>query len=231
MEAWSQLPRSPEGVHQTPNDGSSTLESSADETGSSAIHEHATATEAESTELVIVEGKSAADAFDQVRNRKRQSLYVLQGKIPNPARQSRERLEQHAQLGPLLELLATDTQPPACDYIILLQDADIDGQHNAWQLSQFFARYLPDWIEQQRLLHCAVPLARIVYNADKSDYVYTEAQLNKVITSMPEQFEADNDLPRINRFKGVASFNSDERATLFGYPLHSRCSQVSLPPS
>jgi len=102
METWSQLPRSPEDVHQTPNAGSSTLESSADETGSGAIHGTATATEAEPTELVIVEGKSAADAFDQVRNRKRQSLYVLQGKIPNPARQSRERLEQHTQLGPLL---------------------------------------------------------------------------------------------------------------------------------
>jgi len=222
MEKWSRLARS-HGRAQNTLIGQATLENAADETGREIP--------AEPTELVIVEGKSAADAFEQVRNRKRQSLYVLQGKIPNPARHNRKRLQQHAQLGPLLELLAIDTKPPACDYIILLQDADIDGQHNAWQLSQFFARYLPDWIDQQRLLHCAVPLARIVYNADKSDYVYNEKQLNKVITSMPEQFEANNNLPRINRFKGVASFNSDERATLFGYPLHSRCSQISFPPS
>ena len=76
-----------------------------------------------------------------------------------------------------------------------------------------------------------MPLARIVYNVDKSDYVYNEAQLDKVVTSMPKQFEADNDLPRIDRFKGVASFNSDQRAQLFAYPLHKRCSQISFPPS
>ena len=212
MDAWLQQTRSTDASQNSLATGSSTPEHTA-------------------SELVIVEGKSAADALEPVRDRKRQSVYVLQGKIPNPARHTRKRLQEHAQLGPLLELLATDSKPPACDYIILLQDADIDGLHNAWQLSQFFALYLSDWIERRCLLHCAVPLARIVYNVDKSDYVYNEAQLDKVVTSMPKQFEADNDLPRIDRFKGVASFNSDQRAKLFAYPLHKRCSRISVPPS
>ena len=67
------------------------------------------AADATTTELLIVEGKSAANALDQVRDRRRQGIFMMQGKIPNPETARLTRLQQHEQCAALMDLLKDDT--------------------------------------------------------------------------------------------------------------------------
>ncbi len=195
-------------------------------------NEHAASQQSGCSELIIVEGKSAADAVDQVRDRQFQSIYRLQGKIPNPDNYSRERLQQHAQLGPLLQLLGEQTvagesldslapQAPESisqiDFVILLQDPDIDGVHNISLLLRWFQRYLLLWIHTRRLRVCQLPLAIVSGDDRRTQYVYDKHRLQDALT---------DPTMRADYYKGVASINKEQRARLLAYPLNERSRPV-----
>ena len=196
------------------------------------------------TELLIVEGKSAADALDQIRNRQMQGIYYLQGKIPNPAKLNAARMQAHEQLGPLHTLL----EASACnedrtdhrggklntdaihynsgyDSIILVPDPDVDGQHNRLLLLQWFAKFLPQLIHEQRLRVFPTPFERCILESGQYQY-RTLDEYSAQRTKSSDAIGSSN--CQATRFKGLASINRDELASLLCYPLSPRSRLLTL---
>lgn len=193
----------------------------------------ATSDAAPLTELLIVEGKSAAQALDQVRDRRHQGIFMMQGKFPNPETARAEKLLQHDQCAALLELLkqapdAVAANSAVYDHVVIVPDADADGLHTAMLLIALFRNYLPVWAATGRLHLFRTPLARIDDNQrDLGDvqqrYLDTAPDIRHwlaargaaatgKITSTPA--------PSLTHFKGLAAINTHELASLLPYPLH-----------
>ncbi len=198
-------------------------------------------------ELLIAEGKSAADALDQVRDKQRQGIFMMQGKIPNPETASPARLLQHEQCSALMELLGEGSGTSDYEQIVIVPDPDVDGRHAAMLLISLFRKYLSSWIDTHSLHLFRTPLARVDGNsqsnndpapdsatrsatnsatgsATKSCYLDTAAEV--------QQWLANRNAARsgITHYKGLAAFNPAELATLLAYPVHSNERSLCLNP-
>jgi len=85
--------------------------------------------------------------------------------------------------------------------IILMSDADVDGEHIKTLLLTLFYRFMPQLIENSHIYAALPPLYRI-RKGQKDLYVYSDEELKKEIGS------ADN--PNVTRFKGLGEMNSQQ---------------------
>ena len=83
--------------------------------------------------------------------------------------------------------------------IIIMTDADVDGQHIRTLLLTFFFRYMPELIENGNIFVAISPLYRIRHKG-KDSYVYSDEELEKEI----KKIEGN---PDVQRFKGLGEMN------------------------
>ena len=158
---------------------------------------------AQGTEIFLVEGDSAGGSAKQARDRNRQAILPLKGKILNVASASGEKLRQNQELKDLIEALGCGTGAgfnlAALRYerIIIMTDADVDGAHIASLLMTFFYRELPELIRHGRVYLAQPPLYRITQGA-KSIYAMDDAARDKLVKSFKPGAKLE-----ISRFKGL----------------------------
>jgi len=158
------------------------------------------------TELYIVEGNSAGGSAKQARNKEIQAILPLRGKILNVEKSNPARALSSEEIANLITAIGTGVGE-SFDYnklryskIILMADADVDGEHITTLLLTFFFRFLPQLIENGNLYIAMPPLFRL--RKKKDYYVYTEEELKK----MQEKLNTDN----ITRFKGLGEMSSQQ---------------------
>jgi DNA gyrase subunit B len=162
----------------------------------------------EQTELYIVEGQSAGGTAKGARDKEFQAILPLKGKILNVEKSSPVRALSSEEIANLITAIGTsvgehfDIEKLRYHKVIIMTDADVDGQHIKTLLLTLFYRYLPQLVEAGHIFVAVAPLYKI-RKGSKDTYVYSDEELKKTLKETLGK-------PEVSRFKGLGEMNDEQ---------------------
>src|SRR4029079_15493968 len=173
-------------------------------------------TDPERSELYIVEGDSAGGSAKSGRDSLYQALLPIRGKIINVEKARIDRVLKNTEVQSLITALGTgihedfDLTKLRYHKIVLMADADVDGQHITTLLLTLLFRFMRPLIEYGRVYLAMPPLYKIKWSKGEPGYAYSDKGRDGLVKA---GLEAGRKLPKedaIARYKGLGEMNSKE---------------------
>ncbi len=168
------------------------------------------------SEIFLVEGDSAGGSAVGGRDPHTQAILALRGKILNVERARLDRALGNREVQAMISAFGTgigedfDIAKARYHKIVLMTDADVDGQHITTLLLTLLFRYMRGLIEAGYVYLAQPPLYRLKWSNSPHEYVYSDRERDALLATgaaAGKRIPKDN---AIQRYKGLGEMNAEE---------------------
>ncbi len=169
--------------------------------------------DASKCEIFIVEGDSAGGSAKMARNREFQAILPIRGKILNVEKASIDKVLANAEIKTMINAFGCgfsegygndfDITKLRYDKIIIMADADVDGEHISTLLLTLFYRFMPELIFEGHVYLAMPPLYKAMPAKGKEEYLYDDKALEKYRKTHKGSFT-------LQRYKGLGEMDATQ---------------------
>jgi DNA gyrase subunit B len=188
----------------------------------------------EECELYIVEGDSAGGSAKEGRDSRFQAILPIRGKIINVEKARIDRVLKNTEVQSLITALGTgihdefDLSKLKYHKLMLMADADVDGQHITTLLLTLLFRFMRPLIEHGHVYLTQPPLYKLKWQRVDPEYAYSDAERDGLLQQGAAAGKKINKDDGIQRYKGLGEMNAEELWETTMDPANRLLAQVTL---